>query len=334
MQFEKGVQVGKRFPFPRLPNGWYAVALADEVKPGELISRHYFSKEIVIYRTQSGVVRVIDAFCPHMGAHLGKLGEVKGERLRCGFHGFTYDGSGRCVATSYDGNLPQKAQLRLWDVREQNGLVLVWFDPDERAATWEIPALADSEWIGLRWRRFRIATHPQETTENSVDFGHFTQIHSFVEASVTREVDTDGPLLTMSYRAHRPLGVPGLPKYRMPFDYDIKVWGLGYSQVDVRVDTIRFGVRIWVLPVPLDEDNIDLVLGVSTPRRLGPFARIGRFITYRILCEEVEQDRKFWAYKTYVETPPLAKGDGPVIAYRRYAQQFYAPPKDVDADAS
>ena len=62
-----------------MPSGWYAVATSAEIAPGDVSSCHYFDRDLVIYRTRSGVLSVIDAFNPHLGAHLGKLGKV--ERL-------------------------------------------------------------------------------------------------------------------------------------------------------------------------------------------------------------------------------------------------------------
>ena len=118
-----------RLPFG-MPRGWYAVAASSEVGPGEIIRRHYFDRELVLYRTESGLARLVDAFCPHLGAHLGKVGRVKGELLRCGLHGFQFDEGGRCVSTDAGGPAPDYAQLPEWEVREQNGWVLAWFDPD------------------------------------------------------------------------------------------------------------------------------------------------------------------------------------------------------------
>ena len=69
--------MGDRFPFG-LPAGWFVIATSDELAPGTLITRRYFEREIVIYRTASGTASVIDAHCPHMGAHLGKVGKVEG----------------------------------------------------------------------------------------------------------------------------------------------------------------------------------------------------------------------------------------------------------------
>ncbi len=315
--------MGKRFPFNGLPQGWYVVATSGELKPGKMLTRHYFDRELVIYRTASGEARVIDAFCPHMGAHLGRVGCVEGDTIRCGFHSFRYDLEGRCVETAYGGPPPPKARLKFWTVREQNGLLLVWFDQHGQPPTWTVTPLDETGWNTMRWKRYQIPTHPQETTENSVDFGHFTQLHGFSDGSITVPIKVDGPLLTSSYQALRPLPHPKLALYELPVDYDVKVWGLGYSQVDVHIKALRLEVRIWVLPVPRDEENIDIIIGGSSYRNLGPLAPLARNIAHSIVCKEVDQDLDVWTYKTYLEQPALAKGDGPVAEYRRYVKQFY-----------
>jgi nitrite reductase/ring-hydroxylating ferredoxin subunit len=301
------------------------VAVSEEVARGQIVCRHYFDQELVIYRGDDGVVRIVEAFCPHMGAHLGRVGKVEGNVLCCGFHGFQYDGQGRCVATSYDAAPPPGAKLRLWEAREQNGLILTWYGAAGEAYDWEVPVLDEAGWNRIRWRRFDISTHPQETTENSVDFGHFTQVHGFVDASITRAIEVEGPLLTIAYRAHRPLPMPAVPVWKVPVDYSVYVWGLGYSQVDVRVDPLRFEIRVWVLPVPRDDEHIDLIIGASTKKGLGPISSYARRVAHKIVCQEVEQDLDVWTHKAFIERPRLAKGDGPVGIYRRYVRQFYPP---------
>jgi nitrite reductase/ring-hydroxylating ferredoxin subunit len=313
--------LGGRFPFG-LPSGWFVVATSGEVRPGAVLARRYFERELALFRTRSGRLAVIDAYCPHMGAHLGRVGSVEGEALRCGFHGFAFDASGKCVATATDGPPPPAARLSRWKVREQNGLILVWFDPLGREPEWEVPALPDTGWTRILWRRFRIATHPQETTENSVDFGHFTQLHGFVDGEIVDPVRTDGPYLESTYRAWRPYGLPGRkPFYKVPVEYHVRVWGLGYSQVNVAVGLLGIDARVWVLPVPVDGEHIDLVLGVAAPKKLRAITPILR----RILCKEVGQDLDVWNYKAYLPHPQLAKGDGPIGTYRRWARQFYPP---------
>jgi nitrite reductase/ring-hydroxylating ferredoxin subunit len=326
--------MAKRFPFPGIPNGWYAVAASDEIPRGKAVARRYFDRELVIYRTASGAVRVADAFCPHLGAHLGRVGRIEGERLRCGVHGLEYDLGGACVSIPSGAPPPRRAQLRCWDVREQNGWILAWFDPSGATARWELPPLDDAGWNRPRWRLYPIATTPQETTENSVDFAHFTQLHGFVDGSIARPIAIEGAFLSTAYRAHRPLGVPGLPKYKLPVCYDVKVWGLGYSQVDVSVPRLGLDARVWVLPVPIDENHIELRLATSTKNTIPLIGRLTRRIVHRIVCAEVDEDLDVWNYKAYLEKPALMKSDGPIGEYRRWARQFYPEPRAEARDES
>ena len=48
------------------------------------------------YRGMSGKVHILDAFCPHLGAHLGVGGSVVEEDIRCPFHSWTFNGAGVC----------------------------------------------------------------------------------------------------------------------------------------------------------------------------------------------------------------------------------------------
>jgi phenylpropionate dioxygenase-like ring-hydroxylating dioxygenase large terminal subunit len=196
-----------RFPFTSLPTGWYAVAFSDELPVAGVRPRHCFDQDLVLYRTATGAARLADAFCPHMGAHLGHGGLVEGELLRCTFHGFCFDGRGACARTPY-GTLPS-ATVRLvqWEVRERHGLVLAWYDAARRPPLWEIPDLDSSGWLAAATGRLEVDSHPQETTENSVDLGHFTALHSFESSRVTREMTTEGPRLEISYQAVRELAL-------------------------------------------------------------------------------------------------------------------------------
>ena len=51
-----------------------------------------------MFRTISGKVHVLDAFCVHFGAHIGVGGSVIGEDVRCPFHSWQFDGNGVCTS--------------------------------------------------------------------------------------------------------------------------------------------------------------------------------------------------------------------------------------------
>ena len=75
---------------PDFPMGWFSVARANELSIGGVKRVVAFDRELALYRTESGVPVVQDAFCPHLGAHLGVDGRVVGERIQCPFHGWEF----------------------------------------------------------------------------------------------------------------------------------------------------------------------------------------------------------------------------------------------------
>ena len=55
------------------------MALCHELRAGAVLTRQFMDREIVVFRTESGTVCAAEAYCPHLGAHLGHGGEVCGE---------------------------------------------------------------------------------------------------------------------------------------------------------------------------------------------------------------------------------------------------------------
>lgn len=59
-------------------------------------------EELVAFRTEDGVANVTDAYCPHLGAHLGIMGRVVGDCIECPFHGWRFKGKdGSCSHVPY-----------------------------------------------------------------------------------------------------------------------------------------------------------------------------------------------------------------------------------------
>jgi len=117
------------FTFPR---GWFVVADASRVTSTPL-SERYFGEDVVLYRGASGRVVMLDAYCPHMGTHLGKNKtsalvvrgkHVEDDCIRCPFHGWRFGPDGKCnEIPAHNGPIPPKAQVKSWHVAERYGLV-------------------------------------------------------------------------------------------------------------------------------------------------------------------------------------------------------------------
>jgi nitrite reductase/ring-hydroxylating ferredoxin subunit len=322
-----------------IPQSWYAVAFADELAPGALLTRRLAGGEIVVFRTRSGKVAVSDPFCPHLGAHLGYGGTVVGEELRCPFHGFRFDTSGACTATGYGTKPPPRARLRMWLSREVNGIVFVWYDPQGEAPSWEPAPLDTRGWTPLIHTIFALRDHVQETVENGVDIGHFGIVHGYSDVRMLRELLTDGPRFSVSYAARRPMPVLGRLGAQVAFSFDLAISGLGYSLVTTTVQGMEITTRLFILATPTEPGRIELRLGLSLreitrPERLHPLALmaprplLNQLIARSILAalaHDVRQDIPIWEHKRYLERPALAEGDGPIGRFRQWARQFYPP---------
>ena len=57
--------------------GWYAVCKTREIRKGKTKSVMIGGQQLALFRSKSGRVYALDAFCPHMGMDLSK-GSVKG----------------------------------------------------------------------------------------------------------------------------------------------------------------------------------------------------------------------------------------------------------------
>jgi nitrite reductase/ring-hydroxylating ferredoxin subunit len=316
-----------------LPSGWFVVALSEELPREGKLTTTFMSEELVLYRTASGEARAVAPHCPHLGAHLGRCGTVQGETLRCDFHGFCFDGGGACVATGY-GTPPPAARLAVRSVREQNGLILVHHDASGRAASWAPPVLDMRGWTTPLHHRFRLRGHPQETTENGADVGHFSTLHGYGDVRELGPLRTEGPYLHARYAMKRSLGPLTRLGGSLSFEFDVHVHGLGYSFVDVDVKSHGFLLRHFIFSTPTEPGRIDLRLAVSA--RVPGGGGVAGLVSRRALAEaltrivlpmyvhDVGQDVRIWEHKRHLSRPALADGDGPVGAYRRWARQFYA----------
>jgi phenylpropionate dioxygenase-like ring-hydroxylating dioxygenase large terminal subunit len=99
---------GELFAFPR---GLFVILFSDELAPGQVAPMRYLARDFVLFRTETGAPRVLDAFCPHLGAHLGHGGVVEGEELRCPFHAWKFNGTGECSEVPYAKKIPPRARI-------------------------------------------------------------------------------------------------------------------------------------------------------------------------------------------------------------------------------
>ncbi len=305
-----------------LPSGWYRVAAGAEVAAGEVQPLHLFGEELIVFRGESGNVSVLEAYCAHLGAHIGHGGMVKGDDIVCPFHHWRYDASGQNVEIPYRERPHRRARLRLWPVVERNGLIYVWYSPNGSAPDWEPPELAEATdpdfiWLEPPDTAWEIETHPQEVMENTVDIAHFRYVHGVTGFGAVELIE-DGPML-------RSIASVTMQTGRGEVDGAIEseVWGLGLDVVRQRGigdATVLFSVT------PIDPGRVRARYTFMVPRDGDGPSRYGAAVM-REFCRQIVQDIPIWERKRYRARPKLAMGEGAILDFRRWAQQFYEAPE-------
>ena len=315
---------GYRFEIPPYPNGWFQVAYSDELHPGDVVPLTYFGEELVLFRDEAGVAHVLEAYCPHLGAHLGYGGVVEDNCIRCPFHAWRFDGDGRCVEVPYAEKIPPLARLDAWPVFEANGLVMVYHHMQRRAPTWTPPVLPEytsDSWTDYTRRRWKIRTHNQEMAENGVDSAHFKYVHGTPEQPQTR-AQIDGHI----FRVRSPVQYT-TPQGAIEGQIATESYAFGFS-------TVRFTGIVETLLVssvtPIDGEYVDVRFSFKT-KKIGNDAvtsNVGAAFIAEIE-RQLGQDIPIWEHKTMKMRPVLCDGDGPIGLFRRWAKQFYLAEPDA-----
>jgi len=312
------VPEGYRFPIPPFPTGWFQVAYSDEVEVGAVVPLEYFGEHLVLYRDNNGTAHVLDAFCPHLGAHLGYGGVVEDNCIRCPFHAWRFDAAGQCVEIPYAEKIPSQAKLRSWPVFEANGMIMVHHHIAGGEPGWELPQLSEYNsdgWTPYVRRRWKVRTHNQEMAENGVDSAHFKYVHGTPEQPKTR-AEIDGHM----FRVRSPVQYT-TPQGDVEGQIASDSYGFGFSLV-------RFTGIVETLLVssvtPIDGEYVDVRFSFTT-KRIGN-ETITANVANAFIAEierQLGQDIPIWEHKIMKSPPVLCDGDGPIGLFRRWAKQFY-----------
>lgn len=308
-----------RFPFPRYPTGWFQVAWADEIEPGAVKPLRFFGQDLVMFRTEAGVVHVLDAFCPHLGAHLGHGGKVMGDEIKCPFHAWKFNGAGECTEVPYAKKIPPKAQLECWPVNEVNGIIMVWHDIDKRAPLFDIPAQPEfsgsDEWSKPLRKHWKLRTHNQEMAENAVDTAHFKYLHGTVNQPEAHVV-ADGPILKME--SPTTMTTPA-GEVKGQIESISRGFGFATNRFTGLVETLLMGN---VAPIDDEYVSVSFTFTVKKIKGADIHKGVGRAFVAEI-SRQLEQDAPVWENKVFFERPVLCDGDGPFMKLRKWGRQFY-----------
>jgi 5,5'-dehydrodivanillate O-demethylase oxygenase subunit len=159
---------------------WHVVGAAGELTEEKPIKAfRLLGENLVVYRDERGRYGVLGEQCPHRKASLA-FGRVDEEGIRCPYHGWKYDCTGKCLeqpAEPESGGFKDKIKHLAYPVEKLGGLLWAYLGPEAKPLLprWDVLAWEN----GKRW----IEKHEiyncnwLQPMENSVDPSHLYWLH-------------------------------------------------------------------------------------------------------------------------------------------------------------
>ncbi|WP_332520096.1 Rieske 2Fe-2S domain-containing protein [Speluncibacter jeojiensis] len=327
----------------RFARGWHCLGIADSFRDGTPHSVHAFGTKLVVFADSSGDLKVLDAYCRHMGGDLSQ-GSIKGDSVACPFHDWRWGGDGRCTGIPYARRVPLRARTRGWRTLERNGQLFVWHDPQgntppAEVTIPEIEGLEAGEWTQWTWNALTVTgSHCREIIDNNVDMAHFFYIHksfprffkNVFEGHISAQYMESTPredVMSPSSHGDPNSHLRSEAAYYGPSYMIDRLW---IEANGATVETVLVNSHY-----PVDNNSFVLQYGAIVKKLPGMSEAESAAMAEKFV-EGVEsgflQDVEIWKNKAPIDNPLLCEEDGPVYQLRRWYEQFYVDVEDVAED--
>ncbi|WP_016695827.1 Rieske 2Fe-2S domain-containing protein [Rhodococcus rhodochrous] len=314
------------------PTGWFQIGWSTDIEVGDVKPMRYFGHDLVAYRTESGRLVVLDAYCEHLGAHMGHGGTVAGDDIRCPFHGWQWSPEGRNTCIPYQKATNRVRRIGTWSTAEHDGIMYLWHDAEGRDPQYDVPSIFDlfptcgtaDDYHDLgeagRFQSDELPIHPQYAAENGVDFAHFKYVHRADEIPtvVHREFgDTDFKTeLALNFKRRGADGSYELVEGRTRAS--LLGLGLGFSHAD-GVGSICSLTAV----TPVDDERSIVWFSAWASKEDGEDeARVAK--RQRNAVGQLKADIAIWEHQRYTEPPGLATAEAAGFRdIRQWARRFY-----------
>jgi phenylpropionate dioxygenase-like ring-hydroxylating dioxygenase large terminal subunit len=262
-------RVGPGTPMGELLRRYWMPALLSEELPVPdcpPVRVTLLGERLVAFRDTSGAVGLLPEACPHRGASLF-FGRNEECGLRCVYHGWKFDVSGRCVDMPNEpaeSNFKDRIRTRAYTCEERNEVIWAYLGPPELK-----PGFPHLEWATVPAGQTYASKRLQECNwaqalEGGIDSSHVSFLH--------RDDDRDGAAeLQRESLDNLYLMRDGAPKFELvPTEYGMLIGARRRAEED----TYYWRITQWLFPwytmiptsgdmsigghawVPIDDENV------------------------------------------------------------------------------
>jgi 5,5'-dehydrodivanillate O-demethylase oxygenase subunit len=176
-------QVGRGTPMGELLRRyWMPIAAVAQLDDTPVMPVRLMGEDLVLFKDGAGAYGLVDRHCPHRRADLS-YGMVEACGLRCNYHGWLWEHTGRCVEQPFeqvahpDARYKDRVRITAYPVEAKAGLLWAYLGPP--------PAPLVPTWEPFTWTNGFVQVVFSEVPcnwfqcqENSIDPVHFEWLHS------------------------------------------------------------------------------------------------------------------------------------------------------------
>jgi len=191
-------------------NFWYPILRSEDLGYDKPEKAKVLGVNLVVFRDKDGNARVLSDTCTHRGGSLGGAWS-QGDTPRiidgcivCPYHGWEFDGDGRCVnipSIGYGEKTPPRAKVDAYPVQEKYGIVFAFLgdEPEEsRPPLLNVEEYGQEGWMANDILVLELPYYYERSIENGLDpahneFVHPTHGHSAINRDTykVRDYDTE-----------------------------------------------------------------------------------------------------------------------------------------------
>lgn len=323
-----------------ISNQWYGILDAKELKTGRPVGVTRVGEKLVLWRKSDGSIGCLADPCCHRGAALsaGMLVEAPGQTgcdaVRCPFHGFVYDSTGKVLLIPANGKnepVPERYRVRAYTVVESDDFIWLWYaeDAPDPADLPPVPFFTELRKVfshggfSETW-----PVHYTRAIENQLDVVHLPFVHTNTIGRGNRTL-VHGPVVVwdenqMTFYVYnveddgqtRPLKPQEIRDFQ-------NLFSLQFQMPNLWQNRISDDIRIVAVFAPIDESHTRIYIRFYQRFMRVPGLRelvnwLSNFSNRIIL----HQDRRVVVTQRPIRSElrmseKLIQGDAPILAYRR-----------------
>jgi 5,5'-dehydrodivanillate O-demethylase len=231
---------------------WQPVACCYELSAGEALPIRILSEDFTLYRGASGTAHLVAHRCAHRGTQLS-AGWVEDDCIRCFYHGWKYDGAGRCVEQPAEGeSFASKVRIASYPLREYMGLIFAYLGDGAVPPLPRYPRFENPE-ISLDVAALKRICNYFNNIDNSLDNAHVRFVHRRHRDAAQDHVVLGDPIISVE---ESDWGVRRYVKY--PDGKDL-IFFFGMPNINFIngqvVDPVIKRADVMVFKVPVDDEN-------------------------------------------------------------------------------